>query len=166
MCGSTQAPVGVLTVTGGPAPSIAPNAVVDEARLAAARDTYAVYVKKQAADFVTAVDAFTAAVEAGDLAKAKTLYAPARVPYERMEPIAELFPDLDQAIDFRQEDFDGGVNDPGFKGFHRIEKVLFADGTTKGLDGAGQGARCQRGRAQDAHQRSRHRAAGHGPRRR
>ena len=64
---------------------------------------------------------------------AKALYAPARIPWERIEPIAELFPDLDQAIDFREEDFDGGVEDPGFKGFHKIEKVLFKDGTTDGL---------------------------------
>ena len=56
------------------------------------------------------------------------------MPWERIEPIAELFPDLDPAIDFREEDFDGGVEDPGFKGFHEIEKVpLQADGTTDGL---------------------------------
>ena len=63
----------------------------------------------------------------------RSLYAAARIPWERIEPIAELFPDLDQAIDFREEDFDGGADDPGFKGFHKIEKVLFEGGTATGL---------------------------------
>ena len=133
ICGNTQAPKGALTVTGGAAPSLPPNAVVDQAKLDAARDGYATYVNEQVTDLVAKIGAFTAAVESGDLAGAKALYAPARIPWERIEPIAELFPDLDQAIDFREEDFDGGVEDPGFKGFHKIEKVLFKDGTTDGL---------------------------------
>ena len=133
ICGNTQAPKGALTVTGGAAPSLPPNAVVDQAKLDAVRDGYATYVNEQVTDLVAKIGAFTAAVESGDLAGAKALYAPARIPWERIEPIAELFPDLDQAIDFREEDFDGGVEDPGFKGFHKIEKVLFKDGTTDGL---------------------------------
>jgi len=84
-------------------------------------------------DLVAAIDVFTAAVESGDLEAAKASYAAARVPWERIEPIAELFPDLDGAIDFREEDFEGGVDDPEFTGFHRIEKVLWADGTADGL---------------------------------
>lgn len=133
LCGNLQAPRGVLTVTGGAAATPAPNTVVDMAELDAARDRYATYVLAQVTDLVTAIGAFTAAVESGDVVKAKSLYAAARIPWERIEPIAELFPDLDQAIDFREEDFDGGVDDPEFKGFHRIEKVLFADGTADGL---------------------------------
>ncbi len=133
ICGNTQAPKGALTVTGGAAPSLPPNAVVDQAKLDAARDGYATYVNEQVTDLVARIGAFTAAVEGGDLAGAKALYAPARIPWERIEPIAELFPDLDQAIDLREEDFDGGVEDAGFKGFHKIEKVLFKDGTTDGL---------------------------------
>ena len=120
-------------MTGGAAATPPPNTVVDQADLDAARDRYATYVTTQVTDLVTAIAAFTAAVESGDVAAAKALYAAARIPWERIEPIAELFPDLDQAIDFREEDFDGGVDDPGFKGFHRIEKVLFADGTAEGL---------------------------------
>lgn len=133
ICGNTQAPKGALTVTGGAAPSLPTNAVVEQAKLDAVRDGYATYVNEQVTDLVAKIGAFTAAVESGDLAGAKALYAPARIPWERIEPIAELFPDLDQAIDFREEDFDGGVEDPGFKGFHKIEKVLFKDGTTDGL---------------------------------
>ena len=110
-----------------------PNAVVDEGRLIAARDAYADYVDTQVTDLVATIDVFASAVESGDLEAAKASYAAARVPWERIEPIAELFPDLDGAIDFREEDFEGGVDDPEFKGFHRIEKVLWADGTAEGL---------------------------------
>ncbi len=132
-CGNLQTTAGVLTVTGGAAATPEPNAIVDQARLNAARDAYAAYVDTQVADLVATIDVFTSAVEAGDLEAAKASYAAARVPWERIEPIAELFPDLDGAIDFREEDFEGGVDDPEFKGFHRIEKVLWADGTAEGL---------------------------------
>jgi iron uptake system component EfeO len=132
-CGNLRTTPGVLTVTGGAAATPEPNAVVDEGRLNGARDAYADYVDTQVTDLVAAIDVFTAAVESGDLDAAKASYAAARVPWERIEPIAELFPDLDGAIDFREEDFEGGVDDPEFKGFHRIEKVLWADGTADGL---------------------------------
>ena len=48
--------------------------------------------------------AFVAAVKAGDVDRAKALYAPARIPYERIEPVAESFGDLDPAIDARDDD--------------------------------------------------------------
>ena len=76
---------------------------------------------------------FTGAVDAGDLAAAKAAYGPSRVPWERIEPIAELFADLDPKIDAREDDFEAGVDDPAFTGYHSIEKGLFADGTTDGL---------------------------------
>ena len=121
-------------MTGGAAATPPPNTVVDQAELDAARDRYATYVTTQVTDLVdgrSAPSRRPSRVATSQAAKA--LYAPARIPWERIEPIAELFPDLDQAIDFREEDFDGGVDDPEFKGFHRIEKVLFADGTADGL---------------------------------
>ena len=47
---------------------------------------------------------FIDAVKAGDVAKAKALYAPARIPYERIEPVAESFGNLDPQIDAREGD--------------------------------------------------------------
>ncbi len=132
-CGNLRTTPGVLSVTGGDAATPEPNAIVDATRLIAARDAYADYVDTQVTDLVGRIDVFADAVESGDLEAAKASYAAARVPWERIEPIAELFPDLDGAIDFREEDFEGGVDDPGFKGFHRIEKVLWADSTAEGL---------------------------------
>ena len=43
------------------------------------------------------------------------------------------FPDSDGAIDSRVDDF-SGPDDPKFTGFHRIEKGLWEDGSTNGLD--------------------------------
>ncbi|MFD0483903.1 iron uptake system protein EfeO [Kineococcus sp. GCM10028916] len=97
---------------------------------AAATQGYQDYVKAQVADLVTATSAFTAAVQAGDVEKAKSLYGPARVPYERIEPVAESFGDLDPLIDARIAD----VEDPStWGGFHRIEQALWVDGTTAGM---------------------------------
>ncbi|MBS1860141.1 MAG: iron uptake system protein EfeO [Actinobacteria bacterium] len=72
---------------------------------------------------------FVAAVEAGEIAKAKVLYAAARVNYERIEPVAESFGDLDPRIDARAND----VKPSEFGGFHRIEKALWAEATAEGM---------------------------------
>uniref|UniRef100_UPI0025939000 EfeM/EfeO family lipoprotein n=1 Tax=uncultured Gordonia sp. TaxID=198437 RepID=UPI0025939000 len=47
----------------------------------------------------------------------------ARTPYERIEPVAESFPDLDPAIDMRWDDTEDGAQP--FTGFHRIERFLW-----------------------------------------
>ena len=77
--------------------------------------------------------AFTDAVKAGKLDEAQRPYAPAHQHYERIEPIAELFNDLDGTMDSREDDFEKKAEDPDFSGFHRIEKGLFADKSTAGL---------------------------------
>jgi iron uptake system component EfeO len=73
-------------------------------------------------------------VKAGDIEKAKSLYAPTRQHYERIEPIAELFSDLDGSIDAREDDYEQKAADPKFTGFHRLEKALFGDNSTKGME--------------------------------
>ena len=133
VCGNLSAPRGSLTVSGGAAQTRPPSAVVDTAQLASIVAAYQTYVKTEADDLVTVIDTFTKAIDDGDLEAAKAAYGPSRVPWERIEPIAELFSDLDPKIDARQDDFDGGVDDPAFTGYHRIEKGLFTDGTTDGL---------------------------------
>ncbi|MBP2167119.1 iron uptake system component EfeO [Erwinia toletana] len=95
---------------------------------------YKVYVTKEVEQLVTGTKAFTDAIKAGDLDKAKALFAPTRQHYERIEPIAELFSDLDGSIDAREDDFEKKAEDPNFTGFHRLEKALFADNTTKGQE--------------------------------
>ena len=75
-------PKGVLEVT-GKASSAAANP-----KLAAAVRGYDRYVRAQVADLQVATRAFTDAVRDGDVHKAKRLYGPARISYERIEPVA------------------------------------------------------------------------------
>ncbi|HYH92478.1 MAG TPA: iron uptake system protein EfeO, partial [Candidatus Saccharimonadales bacterium] len=132
ICYSLQSPRGTLAVTGGVAarPS---SAVIDGATLTAYQEAYQAYVRSQAAELITVLEPFVAAVERGDLEAAKAAYAPSRPAWERIEPVAELFSDLDTRMDAREEDFAGGVDDPEFLGWHRLEQGLWDEGTTDGL---------------------------------
>ncbi|PKU26356.1 iron uptake system protein EfeO [Telmatospirillum siberiense] len=94
---------------------------------------YKVYVSAEVKKLVAETRKFTAAVKAGDLKTAQALYSPTRAHYERVEPVAELFDDLDKSIDSRADDHEGKEEDPDFKGFHRIEYGLFAKKSTAGL---------------------------------
>lgn len=95
-----------------------------------ASNGYAEYVNAQAAELVKRTAVFTAAIKAGDTAKAKRLFASTREPYETIEPVAESFGDLDPRIDARVNDVAQGDK---WTGFHRIEKTLWEDNSTKGL---------------------------------
>ncbi len=77
---------------------------------------------------VTRTEEFAAAVQAGDTEKAKELYETARVPYERIEPVAESFGGLDPAIDARINDV---VKGDEWTGFHPLEKALWIDGLSE-----------------------------------
>jgi iron uptake system component EfeO len=114
-----------VTATGQ---STAPAVVRDAFDQATA--AYQTYVRQEVAQLVTDTQAFAAAVEAGDIARSKALYAPARVQYERIEPVAESFGDLDPAIDMRADDVD---DQTPFTGFHRLEQALWQDGKLDGV---------------------------------
>jgi iron uptake system component EfeO len=117
-----------FTVTGEASGSALAPAV--NAQLKTATDGYQQYVIGQVDKLVTATTAFTDAVRAGDVAKAKTLFATARSYYEQVEPVAESFGDLDPDVDARIND----VSDPTtWSGFHRIEQALWDGNTTKGM---------------------------------
>ena len=96
---------------------------------------YKIYVAAQVDQLVSHTQAFVDAIKAGDIAKAKELYGPSRSYYESVEPIAELFSDLDGSIDSRADDHEQKEKDTGFVGFHRIEYELFAQNS---IDGAKQ----------------------------
>ena len=91
---------------------------------------YREYAIGEIEEFVKATEAFTTAVKNGDVEKAKQLYAPARMHYERAEPIAEVFGDLDPKIDARE----GDVPEAEWGGYHKLEKGLWSDNTTKGYE--------------------------------
>jgi iron uptake system component EfeO len=70
---------------------------------------YISYVQEQATELVSATKVFTDAVRARDIEKAKENYVKSRVYYERIEPVAESFGDLDPEIDARINDVDSEV---------------------------------------------------------
>lgn len=124
----------LLLAAGLAAPAtLAAAPAVTPAELAGPISDYKIWVSEEIAAFRTETKAFTDAVRAGDLARARALYAPARFRYEKVEPIAELFSDLDKAIDVRADDFARKEADPNFGGFHRLEYGLFAENSTEGL---------------------------------
>ncbi|WP_228407348.1 iron uptake system protein EfeO [Leucobacter muris] len=86
---------------------------------------YVGYVKTQTEELVPQVAAFVAAYQAGDDETARQLFPIARINYERIEPTAEQFGDLDPKIDYRKP----GAIEEGlpFTGFHRIEQDLWLD---------------------------------------
>jgi iron uptake system component EfeO len=90
---------------------------------------YREYLEENADELVAKTKPLAAAVEAGDTARAMSLYVAARVPYERIEPVAESFGSLDPRIDAREND----VPASEFEGFHRVEKALWQEGTAKGM---------------------------------
>lgn len=109
------------------------NAAVSPLALVKPVADYKVYVTENVAKLVADTKVFTAAVKAGDIEKAKALYGPTRTSYEKIEPVAELFSDLDSAIDSRADDHEKEEKDPEFTGFHRIEHGLWINKSTKDL---------------------------------
>jgi len=110
-----------FTVTGAAARSIDTNAKLSEATAG-----YKRYTTSQVEALVPKTQEFVDAVKAGNVDQAKALFPVARTYWERIEPVAESFGDIDPKIDGREDDErDPGV---GFTGFHRLEKDLWADG--------------------------------------
>jgi iron uptake system component EfeO len=99
------------------------------ALLAKAAAGYKSYVEAEVAKLRAGTEEFVAALEAGDTAKAKELFGPVRIHYEAIEPVAESFGELDPDIDARINDVE---HLDEWRGFHRIERTLWEQGTTEG----------------------------------
>ena len=86
---------------------------------------YTAYVKSQLEELVPGVQRFVDAYAAGDDDAARALFPLTRVNYERIEPTASQFGELDPRIDYRKP----GAEAEGleFTGFHRIEMDLWID---------------------------------------
>jgi iron uptake system component EfeO len=92
---------------------------------------YKTWVVAEVDGLVADTSKFTDAVRAGDVAEAKQQFAPSRVRWERIEPIAGLVEEIDGAVDARVDDFEG-VTDPEFTGWHRLEYHLWEKGSAAG----------------------------------
>ncbi|MGH3446366.1 MAG: iron uptake system protein EfeO [Nocardioidaceae bacterium] len=120
-----------LTVTGTTTTTSAPTST--KKALVKGTKQYGAYINQQAAALVTGVQKLDDAITSGNIDAARTAYAQTRAYYEHVEPVAESFTigkkNLDAAIDARA----GDVPASQWKGFHRIEKGLFAADSLKGL---------------------------------
>ncbi|MDJ0334485.1 MAG: iron uptake system protein EfeO [Rhodoglobus sp.] len=116
------APIGVaeFTVTGDTVTGSTSDRALEEQAVT----NYIAYITSQVDELVPQVAAFATAYAAGDDETARSLFASARVSYERIEPTAEAFGDLDPKIDYREVDATAEGLD--WTGFHRMEKDLWA----------------------------------------
>jgi iron uptake system component EfeO len=105
-----------LTVSGSA------EALTTDAALSQATVDYTRYITTQSEALVQKTGDFVTAVKAGDVQKSKDLFPIARTYYERIEPVAEIFGDLDPKIDGREDD---ATKELPFSGFHKIEKDLW-----------------------------------------
>jgi iron uptake system component EfeO len=107
------------------------------ALLSQATRGYAQYVREQVAALLVASRRLDTALHGADLAAAQAAYAQARPFYEKIEPVAESFSvgkdNIDADIDARA----GDVPAAQWRGFHVIEKGLFAAESLKGLGPVG-----------------------------
>ncbi|MEU5641964.1 iron uptake system protein EfeO [Streptomyces milbemycinicus] len=106
-----------VTVTGGKVAKRNP-------KLDKAVAEYRAYVQAQADETLPKAQAFADAVKKGDLEAAKKAYAPSRVGWERTEPVAESFGDIDPKVDIREDGLEKGQK---WTGWHRLEKSLWKD---------------------------------------
>src|SRR4051794_13499915 len=83
---------------------------------------YAAYVKDQSEQLLAGTKEFAKAFAAGDEETARGLYASVRMHWERIEPVAESFGDLDPILDAREADLEEGQE---WTGWHRAEKDLW-----------------------------------------
>ncbi|EGJ77832.1 putative lipoprotein [Streptomyces sp. Tu6071] len=101
------------------------SAAERDPRLDAAVSAYRDYAQDQADQTLPKVMVFTDAIRAGELDAAKKAYAPSRIGWERTEPVAESFGDIDPKTDTRADGLEKGQK---WTGWHRLEKALFEDG--------------------------------------
>jgi iron uptake system component EfeO len=107
------------------------KAVQTDARIQAAVTSYRAYAAAESADSLKLAKDLKLAVAAGDLEKAKAIYGQSRVGWERVEPVAEAFGDLDPKMDLREADLEAGQK---WTGWHVIEKGLWQKQSTAGLE--------------------------------
>ncbi|MFE9446142.1 iron uptake system protein EfeO [Streptomyces sp. NPDC006602] len=88
---------------------------------------YRKYVQQQADETLPKVTVFTDAVRDGDIEAAKKAYANSRIGWERTEPVAESFGDIDPKVDLREDGVADLAKGQQWTGWHRLEKALWQD---------------------------------------
>ena len=97
----------------------------DAELIATATGNYAAYVRDQTEQLLTGTKEFADAYAAGDDDAARAMYAPTRMHWERIEPVAESFGDLDPILDAREADLEEGQE---WSGWHLHREGPLATG--------------------------------------
>ena len=104
-------------------------------QLKKATELYKKFVENQVDTLLKDTEKFAETIKAGNLEEAKKQYPLIRMAYERSEPITESFGELDVNIDFRLADYlEEKKTEDGWRGFHKIEKIMWEKNTTKGTE--------------------------------
>lgn len=93
-----------------------------ETLLTDATEQYTAFVRKEADELLEKTEAFAKLYRTGNDEAARASYASARMHWERIEPVAESFGDVDPKLDLREADLEAGQE---WTGWHRIEKDLW-----------------------------------------
>jgi iron uptake system component EfeO len=125
-CPGASQPDWTFTVTG----TAAGASWESNPQLVTAVRGYADYVQQNTAGLISHTKIFCQAINAKDMNQAKVLYPRARVYYERIEPVAEVWGSLDTSIDGRWEN--PVTVKSQFTGFHRLEQMLWQDNSLNG----------------------------------
>lgn len=108
---------------------------VQAADLSAEVEAYREFVLGQQDQFLQETQKFVDAVKAGDIEQAKAIYPVARMYFERSEPVAEVFGELDPKIDGRLADLEEeGKGKEEWSGYHKLEYGLWVDKSTAGYE--------------------------------
>lgn len=108
----------------------------EEKELSQATSDYKTFVEENISQLLTDTENFRDLLKEGKLEEAKKAYPVIRMNYERSEPLAESFSELDKKIDFRLVDYveeseDKENPEKGWSGFHKIEQILWEKNTTE-----------------------------------
>ena len=121
-----------VTGPGAGGPGVVPVAMAD---LYGPLRTYRAYVIAGLDRLVARTDALRTAVDDGDLPAARAAWTPAHLAYERLGAAYGTFGDLDGRINGLPDGLPGGVHDPAFTGFHRVEYGLWHGAPASSLAG-------------------------------
>ena len=125
-----------VRITGGGSVKSGPAAVpVTQQELIPPTLAYQKWIQARTVELARGTDVLRAAVDRGDLAAARAAWLPAHLVYERMGAAYGTFGDADAEINGTTAGLSGGVRDPGFAGFHRIEYGLWHGESASGLRG-------------------------------
>ncbi|MEZ0091413.1 iron uptake transporter permease EfeU [Streptacidiphilus sp. EB129] len=130
--GGTAVTSAAVHVSGGGAvaKAVLPLAASD---LDAPLASYKAYVNAGLAVLATETAKLTSDLDSGDLTAAKADWLTAHLQYSSLGAAYGTFSDFDKKINGRADGLPGGVQDPDFSGFHRLEYGLWHGGSAQSL---------------------------------